>query len=112
MKLAKFAAALLIGILLAGSDQIVPGADPGERPAAYVAEEPAANGNGEEEEKDETPKQWKLFHGPRLEKHNIDIRGWIDQGFTWNPGAPAHGPFQDFTERHQFLWGTDLIVRY
>jgi hypothetical protein len=139
MRLEKFAAALLIGVLVAGaasaqvpaslgqaplpsqlgspspggyysasgSNPNAPGADPRARPAAYMAEEPAANGNGEEEEeKEEAPKQWKLFSGPRLEKRNIDVRGWIDQGFTWNPSEPLNrfnGPvtFNDRSNEYQ-----------
>jgi hypothetical protein len=141
MKLEKSAAALLIGVLLAGvasaqdraslgqvplpsqlgplssggfynaagGNPFAPAADPRARPAAYLAEEPAANGNGkngEEEEKDEPPKQWKLFNGPRLEKHNIDVRGWIDQGYTWNPDNPVdrfNGPvtFNDRSNAYQ-----------
>jgi hypothetical protein len=34
--------------------------------------------------------QWKLFHGPWLECHKIDVRGWIDAGFTWNPDNPVN----------------------
>jgi hypothetical protein len=36
-------------------------------------------------------------------------------GATWTDPTtqlPAHGPFDDFSKRRQFLWGTDLIVRY
>jgi hypothetical protein len=32
-------------------------------------------------------------------------------GATWT-GVAGDGPFDDFSKRHQFLWGTDLIVRY
>lgn len=34
---------------------------------------------------------------------------WIN-GDTGAPGA--HGPFDDFSQRHQALWGTDLIVKF
>jgi hypothetical protein len=42
----------------------------------------------EEEKKEEEEKPWKLIHGPCLDEHRIDIRGWLDQGFTWNPSYP------------------------
>lgn len=32
---------------------------------------------------------FKLFRHPWLSDHNIDIRGWVDQGFTWNPDRPT-----------------------
>lgn len=41
------------------------------------------------EEKAEEEGPWKLFDCPRLKACNVDIRGWIDQGFTWNPDNPA-----------------------
>jgi len=79
---------------------------------AYAPEEPGPNGNNAQEENSggvgevEEPKPWKLFDGPRLEKYNIDIRGWVDQGFTWNSGNPANrfnGPvtFNDRSNEYQ-----------
>jgi len=67
------------------------------------AQEPAANGNGEEEEKDEG---FKLFRLPFLTDRGIDVRGWLDQGFTWNPAEPANrfnGPvtFNDRSNEYQ-----------
>jgi hypothetical protein len=44
---------------------------------------------GEEPKANDEPKEWRLFHGSWLEKDRIDIRGWLDQGYTWNPFNPA-----------------------
>src|SRR3990167_561016 len=64
---------------------------PGERPVAYIADEPAANGNGGngEEEKEEEPKPWKLFNGSWLADRNINVHGWVDMGITANSDNPA-----------------------
>ncbi len=53
---------------------------------------------------DDTP--WRLFHGSRLDAAGVNVRGWIDQGFTWNPDRPGHrfnGPvtFNDRANEYQ-----------
>jgi hypothetical protein len=32
---------------------------------------------------------FKLFDGPWLKCEGIDIRGWVDAGYTWNPDYPG-----------------------
>jgi len=34
---------------------------------------------------------WRLFSGPRLDAARARLRGWIDQGVTWNPDRPGTG---------------------
>ena len=86
---------------IAGSRQSIPNA----RPVAYLADEPVANGNGgeAEEEKDEG---FKLFKLPRLNERGFEIRGWLDQGYTYNPDNPINrfnGPvtFNDRANEYQ-----------
>jgi hypothetical protein len=67
-------------------------------PAATEEKAPVVNGNlpaanGEEpaaEEEAAGDEEWRLFRVPALEKHRINIHGWIDQGFTANPQSPAN----------------------
>ncbi|MGQ9576169.1 MAG: outer membrane beta-barrel protein [Thermoguttaceae bacterium] len=49
---------------------------------------------------------WRLLATPRLDAAGITIRGWLDQGFTWNPDRPGHrfnGPvtFNDRANEYQ-----------
>jgi hypothetical protein len=61
----------------------------GGAPGVAEAQAPAKE-EKKEEEKPEEPKAWQLF-GPWLECHpKIDIRGWMDMGFTWNPDSPIN----------------------
>jgi len=67
-----------------------------------VAAAPAIEENAEEEESE----GFKLFDLPRLSQRGIDIRGWVDQGFTWNPQEPLNrfnGPvtFNDRSNEYQ-----------
>lgn len=78
----------------------------GARTVAYLADEPAANGNGENGEEEEENEAFKLFNFPALTDRGFDIRGWIDQGFTYNPGEPLNrfnGPvtFNDRSNEYQ-----------
>jgi hypothetical protein len=94
--------------LRAGNLQPGPVSSPnGTQPVSYLAEEPAPNGNREngeaEKEKDEG---FKLFNFPVLTERGFDIRGWIDQSFTYNPGEPLdrfNGPvtFNDRSNDYQ-----------
>jgi hypothetical protein len=49
----------------------------------------------DEEKKDDDAKEedkpWKLFNGCWLQENRIDVRGWVDQGYTWNPSNPPTG---------------------
>jgi hypothetical protein len=72
---------------VADATQTAPGAQPAT--PAVPAATPAAP-SAETEAVEETAEEgFKLFKLPGLEKHNIDVRGWIDQGFTMNPDRPA-----------------------
>ena len=49
---------------------------------------------------------WRLFSSSRLDDARLRIRGWIDQGSTWNPDSPANrfnGPvtFNDRSNEYQ-----------
>ena len=44
----------------------------------------------DEEKKDDEEKEWRLFQCPGLEANRIDVRGWIDQGITFNPDSPSN----------------------
>ena len=50
---------------------------------------PANGGEEAAADEEEEYQGFKLFKGPWLEAHRIDFRGWIDQGFTWNPDNPT-----------------------
>jgi len=71
----------------AGPQQNILNAGPVASPVAYVADEPVAADNGAEEEEDEG---FKLFKFPRLNDRGFDIRGWLDQGYTYNPDNPTN----------------------
>lgn len=42
----------------------------------------------EDEDEEDEPEPWTLFQLPRLEQRDIHVRGWLAQGFTWNPDRP------------------------
>ncbi len=44
----------------------------------------------EDDEEAEAPEPWTLFQLPRLEQHGVRVRGWLAQGFTWNPDRPQN----------------------
>ncbi len=46
------------------------------------------------DEKSDEDKPFKLFQSDWLTEKNIDIRGWVDAGFTWNPDNP-HPKYND-----------------
>ena len=58
-------------------------------------EKPAAEKPKEEEKKEEEKPAkegpYKLFHGPWLECEHLDIRGYLEAGFTNNPTWPLSG---------------------
>ena len=69
-------------------------APPSASPA--VPEKPAVEKDKADEaaagnEKSDEDKGFKLFKGEWLKVHRIDIRGWVDQGYTYNPDRPAIG---------------------
>ncbi len=48
----------------------------------------------------------RLFASPSLQSRRIDFRGWLSQGYTWNPDEPAdrfNGPvtFNDRADEYQ-----------
>jgi hypothetical protein len=76
-------------------------ASPSDQPAPPKSEGAAVGGEGKaaeaqpqeqqkEEEKAEEDTGFKLFKSSWLKCHNIDIRGWLDQGYTWNPDSPTN----------------------
>lgn len=77
-------------------DQLpTPSATPGKMPTAPVTPgpemPPAVQSGAVEEEAGEAEEEgFKLFKMKSLERRRIDVRGWIDQGFTWNPDNPAN----------------------
>jgi opacity protein-like surface antigen len=89
----------------AGGAPPAPGNQPAAKPEASA--EPQGEAKAEEEEKKEDEDTgFKLFKGPWLECHRIDIRGWLDQGFTWNPDNPVsrfNGPvgYNDRSNEYQ-----------
>lgn len=42
----------------------------------------------EEDEEEELPEPWTLFHLPLMECQGTKLRGWLAQGFTFNPARP------------------------
>jgi hypothetical protein len=54
---------------------------PAAQPATLPVEEIAAGGDDE---------GFRLFQSDRLDCRRITVRGWLDQGFTWNPDSPAN----------------------
>ena len=59
-------------------------------PPAATVEKPALVAGGEFAEPAEEEQGFKLFKAPWLECHRIDIRGWLDQGYTWNSDSPVN----------------------
>jgi len=58
---------------------------------------------GKDEDEDEG---FKLLNLPFLTDRGVDVRGWLDQGFTWNPAEPGNrfnGPvtFNDRSNEYQ-----------
>ena len=71
-----------------------------EKPADQATDKKPAEAKKEEEKKDEEkkdeaksdePEAFKFFKGPWFTETHIDVRGWLDQGFTWNPSNPSNG---------------------
>ncbi len=88
-----------------GDEATKPGASPSDQnappvaPAAGPAAEPAYAYEATEEE-------FRLFRLPQMECRRIEMRGWLDQGYTWNPDNPANrfnGPmtFNDRANEYQ-----------
>ncbi len=79
----------------------------GAQQVSYVADESAPNGNGEAENQEESEDEgFRLFKLPALTERGFEIRGWIDQSFTYNPGEPFNrfnGPvtFNDRSNEYQ-----------
>ena len=73
-------------------------ASPSNQPAAAApnptsppTEQKPAEAKTDEEKADEDT-GFKLFKNVCfLDEHRIDVRGWLDQGFTWNPSNPTNG---------------------
>ncbi|MBL8890764.1 MAG: outer membrane beta-barrel protein [Planctomycetaceae bacterium] len=36
------------------------------------------------------PETWRLFSGPMLDRHQIEVGGWWSNGYTWNPSRPTN----------------------
>lgn len=36
------------------------------------------------------PETWRLFSAPVLDRHQIEVRGWWSNGYTWNPARPTN----------------------
>ena len=66
----------------------LPGGEPAVEPDEKAEEKPAEK--KDEEKTDDEPQAFKLFKSSWLTENRIDIRGWLDQGFTWNPQDPAN----------------------
>jgi hypothetical protein len=74
----------------AAVNPVSPSSQPPAPPAAKAEEKPAAEQPKEEEKKeDEGPV--KLFHGPWLDCEHLDIRGYLEAGYTNNPNWPLSG---------------------
>ena len=82
----------------AAATPVSPSNQPPAPPAAKAVEKPAAEKPKEEEKKEEekppeeTP--YNLFHqfmGPWLDCEHLDIRGYIEAGYTSNPTYPMSG---------------------
>ncbi|MDP1562203.1 MAG: porin [Pirellulaceae bacterium] len=54
-----------------------------------VAVSPPAEDDSEAEEADE-PTAWRLFSGPLLSRHQIEVNGWWSNSYTWNPASPTN----------------------
>jgi hypothetical protein len=103
----RFATAILAGFVLAIFLPAVLFAQPlpesiadgsyalADSPAGGAAPQPAAEqapaaAAVEEEAEEEEEKEWRLFDGPRLAEKRIEIRGWLEQGYTVNFQDPAN----------------------
>ncbi len=64
-----------------------PSNQPPAPPAVKAGETPAAEAP-KEEEKPAEEGPYKLFHGPWLDCHHLDIRGYAEVGYTSNPAWP------------------------
>lgn len=76
----------------AGPAAGAPSASPSDRPVpppAQVQPQAINEAPAEEQTAAEEEKEWRLFKSPCLEEKRIDIRGWLEQGYTWNPDRPA-----------------------
>ena len=85
-----------VGYAVAADQPSTPSASPVKPDAPATAEKPAverANGGeaASDDEKSDEDTGFKLFKGQWLQDRRIDIRGWIDQGYTWNPDRPTTG---------------------
>ena len=83
------------GYVIAGDQVPTPSATPGQSPATPatpVPERPAIAqiAAAEEEACEEEEEGFKLFKLQSLTRRGIDVRGWIDQGFTGNPDNPTN----------------------
>ncbi len=64
-----------------------------------AAEAPKEEPKAEEAKADDKPAEegpYRLFHGPWLDCHHLDIRGHVDGGYTFNPDSPINrfnGPY-------------------
>ena len=80
--------------VVAQDDVPTPSALPGKAPTEPAAPAPqnvaAGQPSGVEEEPGEEEEGFKLFKLQALERRRIDVRGWIEQGFTWNPDNPVN----------------------
>jgi hypothetical protein len=82
------------------ADQGGPATSPSNLPPAPPEKKPGPSaaltttGSAEEAKADEPAadeeKPFKLFQSQWLDCHHIDIRGYVDVGFTWNPDNPAN----------------------
>ncbi|MCR4415687.1 MAG: porin, partial [Thermoguttaceae bacterium] len=89
----------------------VPSASPSDRPAQPSAVPPIAAGSvlapeGAFEEEDEGDEPRRLFDFPFLAKRRIEVRGWLDQSFTWNPDSPRNrfnGPVTFFDRSNDYM---------
>jgi hypothetical protein len=71
-----------------------PGPSPSDRPSVPAATQsagPAASAEECAEEcEEEGDEPRRLFDFPALQRRNVSVHGWIDQGITWNPDSPAN----------------------
>ncbi len=54
-----------------------------------TANSPVAEDESEADESEE-PTPWRLFSGPTLRRHGIEVNGWWANGYTWNPARPTN----------------------
>lgn len=53
---------------------------------ATESEREAEEADGEDDE----DTAWRLFDGPILKRHQIEVNGWWSNGYTWNPARPTN----------------------